>query len=88
MRTLDRALTNNNSFRPRGRTCAARLLTIPRNLVRSDYRKHRHEVEDIDGKYVDCLKLPPEHHSRLELEEVRVATMKQALQPARGSASR
>jgi hypothetical protein len=39
---------------------------ILRNLVWSDYRKHRHEVEDIDGKYVDCLKSPPEQHSRLD----------------------
>jgi len=73
--TLLLALANINSFQP-GTNLGAWLFTILRNLVRSDYRKRRREVEDIDGTYVDSLKSPPQQHSRLELEEVRVALTK------------
>jgi len=73
--TLLHALANINSFQP-GTNLGGWLFTILRNLVRSDYRKRRREVEDIDGTYVDSLKSPPQQHSRLELEEVRVALTK------------
>lgn len=73
--TLLLALANINSFKP-GTNLGAWLFTILRNLVRSDYRKHRREVEDIDGTYVASLKSPPDQHSRLEFEEVRAALTK------------
>jgi RNA polymerase sigma-70 factor, ECF subfamily len=70
--TLLRAIANIDSFRPGSNLCAW-LFTILRNLVRSDYRKRRREVEDTDGGYVGSLKSAPEQHSRLELEEVCAA---------------
>jgi RNA polymerase sigma-70 factor (ECF subfamily) len=45
------------------------LFTILHNLFRSEYRKRRREVEDVDGLHVDSLKSPPQQHSRLEFEE-------------------
>jgi RNA polymerase sigma-70 factor, ECF subfamily len=73
--TLLRALASINSFRP-GTSLRAWLFTILRNVVRSDYRKRRREVEDPDDGYVGSLKSAPEQHGRLELEEVRVALTK------------
>ena len=73
--TLLRALANINTFRP-GTNLHGWLFTILRNLVRSDYRKRRREIEDTDGGYLAGLKSPPEQHSRLELEEVRAALTK------------
>ena len=73
--TLLRALANINTFRP-GTNLHGWLFTILRNLVRSDYRKRRREIEDTDGGYLDGLKSPPEQHSRMELEEVRAALTK------------
>jgi hypothetical protein len=46
---------------------------ILRNLFRTEYRKRRREVEDVDGHHVDSLISPPEQHSRMEFEEFRVA---------------
>jgi RNA polymerase sigma-70 factor, ECF subfamily len=73
--TLLRALANINTFRP-GTNLHGWLFTILRNLVRSDYRKRRREIEDTDGGYLAGLKSPPEQHSRLELAEVRAALTK------------
>jgi hypothetical protein len=42
---------------------SAWLITIPRNLSRSEYRKRRREVEDADGRHVDSLKSPPQQQS-------------------------
>src|SRR5215831_13133456 len=44
---LLRALANLSSFEP-GTNMSAWLFTILRNLFRSEYRKRRREVEDID----------------------------------------
>ena len=73
--TLLRAVTNIDSFQP-GSHMSAWLITILRNLFRTEYRKRRREVEDADGRHVDSLKSPPEQHSRLEFEEFRVALAK------------
>jgi RNA polymerase sigma-70 factor, ECF subfamily len=73
--TLLRALANIKTFRPRT-NLHAWLFTILRNLVRSDYRKRRREIEDTDGSYLAGLKSPAEQHSRLELGEFRVALKK------------
>jgi RNA polymerase sigma-70 factor, ECF subfamily len=73
--TLLRAMANINSFQP-GTNMSAWLFTILRNLFRSEYRKRRREVEDVDGSYADSLKSHPEQHSRVEFEEFRVALAK------------
>jgi RNA polymerase sigma-70 factor (ECF subfamily) len=70
--TLLRAMVNINTFQSGTNMCGW-LLTILLNQFRSEYRKRRHEVEDATGSYVDNLKSPPEHHSRLEFEEFREA---------------
>jgi RNA polymerase sigma-70 factor (ECF subfamily) len=49
------------------------LITILRNLFRSEYRKRRREVEDTDGAYEESLNSHPEQYSRVEFEEFRVA---------------
>src|SRR5947208_5071615 len=73
--TLLRAIANINSFHP-GTNMSAWLITILRNLFRSEYRKRRREVEDAAGSYVDSLKSPPQQPSRVEFEEFRVALAK------------
>ena len=73
--TLLRALRHIDSFQP-ATNMTAWLFTILRNLVRSEYRTRRREVEDTDGRYVDSLKSPPEQQGRVELEELRVALAK------------
>jgi RNA polymerase sigma-70 factor, ECF subfamily len=73
--TLMRAMANVDSFQPGTNMCAW-LFTILRNLFRSEYRKRRREVEDVDGLHVDSLKSPPQQHSRLEFDEVRGALAK------------
>ena len=70
--TLLRAIANVNSFQP-GTNIGAWLFTILRNLFRTEYRKRRREVEDVDGRHVDSLISPPKQHSRVEFEEFRVA---------------
>jgi len=72
---LMRAIASINSFQP-GTNMSAWLFIILRNLFRSEYRKRRREVEDTDGGYAETLKSQPEQHSRLELEEFRVALAK------------
>jgi RNA polymerase sigma-70 factor, ECF subfamily len=46
--TLLRAWANLDSFKP-GNNMSAWLFTILRDLFRSEYRKRRREVEDVDG---------------------------------------
>jgi len=70
--TLVRALTNINSFEP-GTNLQAWLFTILRNQFRSEYRKRRREVEDVDGHFAENLKTPPEQHGHLEFQEFRQA---------------
>jgi RNA polymerase sigma-70 factor, ECF subfamily len=70
--TLLRAIANIDSFQP-GTNMSAWLFTILRNQFRSEYRKRRREVEDIDGRYFDSLKSLPEQHSRVEFEDFRDA---------------
>src|SRR5579883_995337 len=42
-------------------------------LLRSEYRKRRREVEDVDGSYAETLTSLPEQNSRLEIVEFRKA---------------
>jgi RNA polymerase sigma-70 factor (ECF subfamily) len=69
---LLRALANLASFQP-GTNMSAWLFTILRNLFRSEYRKRRREVEDIDGSYAESLTSLPEQNSRIEINEFREA---------------
>jgi len=69
---LLRALGNIGSFEP-GTNMSAWLFTILRNLFRSEYRKRRREVEDVDGHYSEQLTSLPEQTSRLEIGEFRQA---------------
>jgi RNA polymerase sigma-70 factor, ECF subfamily len=69
-----RAIANINSFHP-VTNMSAWLITILRNLFRSEYRKRRRKVEDAAGSYVDS-KSPPQQPSRVEFEEFRVALAK------------
>jgi RNA polymerase sigma-70 factor (ECF subfamily) len=70
--TLLRALTNINSFEP-GTNLQAWLFTILHNQFRSDYRKRRREVEDVDGRIAEKLTTGPAQQSHLEFEEFRQA---------------
>jgi len=70
--TLLRAWANLGSFQP-GTSMSAWLFTILRNLFRSEYRKRRREVEDVDGSYAESLTSLPDQNSRLEINEFREA---------------
>src|ERR1700733_14173435 len=69
---LLRALSNISSFEP-GTNMSAWLFTILRNLYRSEYRKRRREVEDVDDYYAGQLSSLPEQNSRVETNEFRAA---------------
>lgn len=73
--TVMRAMASIDSFTP-GTNMSAWLLTILRNRFRSEYRKHRREVEDPDGSYLASLKAPPEQFGRLEFKELIEALAK------------
>ena len=73
--TLLRAVANIDSFQP-GTNMSAWLFTILRNLFRSEYRKRRREVEDVDGSYAESLKSHPEQEGRMEMREFRTALAK------------
>src|SRR5437868_13822700 len=70
--TLVRALTSIDSFRP-GTNLNAWLFTILRNHFRSEYRKRKREVEDVDGRLTEGLKSQPEQMGHVEMAEFRVA---------------
>jgi RNA polymerase sigma-70 factor (ECF subfamily) len=73
--TVMRAMASIDLFAP-GTNMAAWLVTILRNLFRSQYRKRRREVEDPDGSYQASLKAPPEQFGRLEFKELVEALAK------------
>ena len=66
--TIVRAIANIDSFEP-GSNMPAWLFTILHNVFRSEYRKRRREVEDIDGRYTASLRRYPEQESVLEFKE-------------------
>lgn len=70
--TLLHALAGINSFRP-GTNLSGWLFTILRNLFRSEYRKRRREVEDVDGSYEASLISAPAQDGRIALVEFRQA---------------
>jgi RNA polymerase sigma-70 factor (ECF subfamily) len=73
--TLMRAIAHVDSFEP-NTNMPAWLFTILRNLFRSEYRKRRREVEDVEGRYADQLKTHPEQVGRIEFGEFRAALAK------------
>jgi RNA polymerase sigma-70 factor, ECF subfamily len=70
--TLLHAMVGIHSFRP-GTNLSAWLFTILRNLFRSEFRKRRREVEDVDGSYEASLISAPAQDSRIALLEFRNA---------------
>jgi RNA polymerase sigma-70 factor (ECF subfamily) len=73
--TMVRALTHISQFQP-GTNLRAWLFTILRNQFNSEYRQRRWTTEDVDGIYVESLKVVPEQSSWLEFQELRVALTK------------
>lgn len=73
--TLIRALANISSFEP-GTNMPAWLITILRNLYRSEYRKRRREVEDATGSYAERLTSLPEQDGHVEMSEFHAALAK------------
>lgn len=72
---LMRAIANIDRFQP-GTNLSAWLFTILRNHFRSEFRKRRREVEDVDGKYTDSLKAEPRQIGNIEFTELREALAK------------
>lgn len=70
--TLLRAWAHLDSFEP-GTNMRAWLFTILRNLFRSDHRKRRRELEDVDGTYAGQFAYPPEQIGHVEMAEFRRA---------------
>jgi RNA polymerase sigma-70 factor (ECF subfamily) len=70
--TMVRAYANIDKFQP-GTNLSAWLFTILRNEFRSEYRKKKREVEDVDGRHTDSLTAIPEQMGKIEFNELRVA---------------
>ncbi len=70
--TMVRAYANIDKFQP-GTHLAAWLFTILRNQFRSEYRKRKREVEDVDGHHTESLTANPEQYGKVEFNELRVA---------------
>ena len=70
--TVLRAWANIDSFQPET-NLSAWLFTIMRNHLRSEYRKRRHELEDLDGGYAESVTCQPEQETWLRLQELRAA---------------
>ena len=70
--TILRALQKQDGFEP-GTKLQAWLFTIMRNQFYSTYRKHKREVEDVDGLYAAKLSTLPDQPGRVEFAELRCA---------------
>jgi RNA polymerase sigma-70 factor, ECF subfamily len=70
--TLVKAWEHFDSFEP-GTNLRAWLITILRNNFCSIYRKHRREVQDIDGGYAGQLSVRGAQEGSLELNDFRHA---------------
>jgi RNA polymerase sigma-70 factor (ECF subfamily) len=73
--TLVRAFSYIDRFE-RGTNLEAWLFTILRNLIHSDFRKRKREVEDPDGSYAARLRTYPDQQSHLDYEDFRTALAK------------
>lgn len=70
--TILKAWTNLDSFR-QGTNMRAWLFTIMRNTFYSNLRKHRREVEDVDGHHAARVSEKPAQHGVLELRDFEEA---------------
>jgi RNA polymerase sigma-70 factor, ECF subfamily len=68
---LLQALSHIDSFQPG--SMIAWLITILRNIYRSEHRKRRREVRDSDGSYAATLTSQPDQTSGLEFREFLAA---------------
>lgn len=73
--TILRAWNHRDSFAP-GTNMKAWLFTILRNAYRSELRKRRREVEDVDEAYTNQLNAAPEQNGKIELSELSTALQK------------
>lgn len=64
-----KALKNHHSFMP-GSRLQAWLQTIMINTVRSDYRKAKREVQDVDGQLASVIPFPAAQLHSVELREI------------------
>ena len=62
-----------------GTNLNAWLFTILRNAFLSRYRKTRREVEDPDGSFAACLRVPPEQHATCDVQDMLKALAKLGL---------
>ena len=70
--TVARGLANLSRFEP-GTNLRAWLFTILRNLFYSNFRRRRHEVEDVDGAYAEKLAVAPAQAGHLDLADLQTA---------------
>ena len=73
--TILRAWANLDRFEV-GTNLNAWLFTILRNAFLSRYRKTRREVEDPDGSFAACLRVPPEQHATCDVQDMLKALAK------------
>jgi RNA polymerase sigma-70 factor, ECF subfamily len=73
--TVLRALAHIDTFEP-GTNLGAWLFTILRNVFRSEYRRRRREVEDVESRYAVTLKSHPAQTGSVEFNELRKALLK------------
>ena len=69
---LVRAWSKLDQFEP-GTNLHAWLFTILRNVIYSEHRKRKHEVEDPDGAYAARLRTHADQPSHLDFEDFRKA---------------
>ena len=70
--TLLKAWAHRDSFEP-GTNMQAWLFTILRNQFRTEYRKRRREVEDVEGVHSQKLAAPEAQTGHIEFKELRNA---------------
>ena len=70
--TILKAWTNLDSFQ-KGTNMRAWLFTILRNTFYSDLRKHRREVEDVEGRYAARVSEKPAQHGVMEMRDFEAA---------------
>jgi RNA polymerase sigma-70 factor (ECF subfamily) len=70
--TILQAWANIDRFKV-GTNLKAWLFTILRNAFRSEYRRRKREVEDVDGFHAGKLTAYPEQQAHLDFEDFRAA---------------
>jgi RNA polymerase sigma-70 factor, ECF subfamily len=70
--TLLRACGNIDRFEP-GTSMIAWLTVILRNQFYSEFRKRRHDIQDVEGRYVETMVVQPEQVTHSELGELQIA---------------